>query len=277
MNRKRTLIVLLLALLSGSLAGYSALRYMRARPQVVQADPRAVSGVQVVVAARDLPLGHILGPNDVTLVSWPGDAVPLGYARTIPEVVGRGLITPVKMNEPLLDSKLADKAAGGGLPIVIPEGMRAVSFKVDEVVQVAGFVVPGTHVDLVLTINPPGETQPVTKIAMQNLQVLTAAQAIQKDAEGKAMPVGVVTVLVTPEQAEKLILATQQGRIQLALRNTLDVKDAKTPGIRPAALLSGTGPAPSRGRAVARGAAAPAPRPNAVEIIQGGVRSLKTF
>ncbi|MBX6365823.1 MAG: hypothetical protein IRZ00_18400, partial [Gemmatimonadetes bacterium] len=105
MNRKRTLIVLLLALLSGGLAGYSALRYMRARPQVVQVDPRAASGVQVVVAARDLPLGTILGPNDVTLVSWPGNAVPVGYARTIPEVVGRGLITPVKMNEPLLDSK----------------------------------------------------------------------------------------------------------------------------------------------------------------------------
>ncbi|MBX6365245.1 MAG: Flp pilus assembly protein CpaB [Gemmatimonadetes bacterium] len=155
--------------------------------------------------------------------------------------------------------------------------MRAVSFRVDEVVQVAGFVVPGTHVDLVLTITPPGETQPITKIVMQNLQVLTAAQSIQKDADGKAMPVGVVTVLVTPEQAEKLILATQQGRIQLALRNTLDVKDATTSGIRPAALLSGAGPAPSRGRAVARSAAAPAPRTNAVEVIQGGVRSLKTF
>lgn len=273
MNRKRTLLFLALALISGTVAGFSALRYMRARP-ATPTRAEAVSGTQVAVAARDLPLGTVVGPNDVAMVRWPDGAVPLGYARTVPDVVGRGVITPVSKNEPFLDMKLADKAAGGGLPIVIPEGKRAVSVRVDEVIGVAGFVLPSTRVDVLLTIAPEGQ-QMITQVVLQNVQVLAAGQAIQRDEQGKPMTVTVITLLVDPLQGEKLVLASTQGRIQLALRNTLDMKNAPVPGVRVPALLSGvveSGPTRRIVRPAREGQ-----EKGTVEVFRGGVRTLKSF
>ena len=136
------------------------------------------------------------------------------------------------MTEPVLESKLADLAAGGGLPPLIPEGMRALSVRVDEVIGVAGFVTPQTRVDVILTMTPIGSDDPVSKVILQNVQALAAGQVIQRNEEGEPMLVTVVTVLVTLEEAEKLVLATNQGRIQMALRNTLDLEEIETPGER---------------------------------------------
>lgn len=276
MKHKRTLIVLLLALLSGSLAGVSTLRYVRSRPAMAANPAAAGGGTQVVIATRDMPVGTVLGPNDVSVIRWPDRAVPEGYARTVPEVVGRGVITAVRRNEPLLATKLADKAAGGGLPIVIPEGMRAVSIRVDEVVGVAGFVLPSTRVDVLLTI-APDKQDPVTQVILQNMQVLAAGQTIQRDEQGKPMTVTVITLLADPQQAEKLVLASAQGRIQLALRNTLDMKTPPTPGVRVPMLLQVAAEPSSSGRRIVRSSQAATPKSERIEVFRGAVKTLNSF
>jgi pilus assembly protein CpaB len=192
----------------------------------------------VVIAARDMDVGHVVTAQDVRLAAWPSQILPEGYSSTPAEVVGRGVLTPLKLNEPMLSGKLALKEAGGGLPIMIPEGERAMSVKVDQVIGVAGFLLPGTRVDVLVTLDQVANiNEPITQIILQNLVVLTAGQVIERDTDGEPQQVPVVTLLVTPEDAEKLTLATSKGRIQLALRNTLDMDSVKTPGVRPAGLL----------------------------------------
>ncbi|HKK08796.1 MAG TPA: Flp pilus assembly protein CpaB [Gemmatimonadota bacterium] len=235
--RNRVGIILVLALVAGGLAAYLAITFLGRSKQQEQAgtQPRQV---QVAVAAKDLPVGAILKPTDVKLVPWPAEAVPAGYATSVEEVVGRGVITGVKTNEPLLASRLARKEAGGGLPITIPEGMRAMSVRVNEVIGVAGFVLPGTHVDVLVTLSDEQSSSGArTEVLLQNLTVLSAGQEIQQDQNGKPRSVPVVTLLVTPEQAEQLTLAATHGQLQLALRNTLDEDTVETNGVRMANLL----------------------------------------
>ncbi len=272
--RTGTLIVMLLALASGTIAGYAALQlFQRPTAPLLAAEPR--SSTQIVVAARDLPVGSIVGEDDVRAVGWPSDAVPEGYARTLPDVIGRGLMQTVRMNEPLLDSKMADRNGFGGLPIVIPEGMRALAVRVDEIVGVAGFIDRGTRVDVVLTINPPtAQGEFVSRIILQNIEVAARGQQIEKDPEGRPMTVTVVTMLVTPEEAEQLTLASTQGRIQLALRNMIDVREVRTQGARMSRLLD-LGPvgggAPPRQASVGTGNAETG---TVLEIFKGGKRAL---
>lgn len=284
MKQRRLLIMLGLALVTGLMAGYLALSFLRRQAARPLAAATAPSG-KIAVAAKDLPLGTILKEEDVRLIDWPSGALPAGFAASTSEVLGRGLITPVAANEPLMKSKLASKEEGGGLPIVIPEGMRAVSVKVNEVIGVAGFVLPGTQVDVLVTVSPPKEEgiqeTPITKVILQNVRVLAAGQTIQRDAEGTPQTVAVITLLVTPEDAERLTLASSEGRIQLALRNTLDLGEVETRGIRTAAMLDVTRPAPPR---AVRVRSRPRPGPArvqtdglVVETIKGGQRTLQTF
>ena len=273
MNISRSWWMLMGAAASGLLAGYVALVYVSEEPAPLQA---AVPSQTVVVAARDLTAGAILRREDVETVNWPGSAVPEGFATQAGEVVGRGLITEVRKNEPLLDSKLAQKEAGGGLPITIPEGMRAVSVEVDEVVGVAGFVLPGTRVDVLVTVMPGTDrTQITTRIILQNVRALAADQRYQQDIEGEPQYVTVVTLLVTPEQAEELTLAATEGRIQLALRNTLDSEEVATPGRRITSLVSG--PRSSRPGAASPGTAVPVDPERVIESYEGGRRTLLKF
>ncbi len=267
MRGKRLWIVLGLALASGGAAGYLALSYMRQPATVVQA--AAISTTEVAVAARDLPVGTVIGEEDVRLVDWPSGALPEGYTTSPAEVIGHGLITDVKMNEPLLATKLALKEAGGGLPIIIPDGMRGVSVKVDEVIGVAGFVLPSTRVDVLVTLDQQAmQTDPVSKLILQNRQVLAAGQTIQRDTNGEPQNVTVITLLVDPEEAEKLALAASKGKIQLALRNTLDMDTVTTKGVKATALVQG--PAPPA-RQVVR--SAPRPRGTTIEVYKGSERS----
>lgn len=278
MRRNRVLIVLALAILSGSIAGYSALRFMQERPTpLVASEPRSTQ--PVVVAARDLALGDVVSEEDVRMVEWPGDVIPEGYASTVPEVLGRGVLTSVTMNEPLLEAKLGDVGVGGGMPLIIPEGMRAVSIRVNDVIGVAGFAIPQTRVDVLLTITPPGGDNPITKIVLQNVPMLALDQTIHRDEEGNPIPATVATVLVTPEDAEKLVHAAAQGSIQMALRNVLDLEAITTDGSRVSSLLGTTsGGGGGRGRTVRVPPTTEADTTSGIiEVYRGGVRTLISY
>ena len=239
----------------------------------------------VVVAAADLPIGSEIKKEDLQVISFPAGQTPQGIFSNPQDILGRGLIVSVVKSEPILEAKLAPKEAGAGLPPVIPEGMRAVSVRVNEVVGVAGYVLPGTRVDVVATASPtnqPGDT--TSKVVLANVQVLTAGTRMEQDQEqGKPMQVTVVTLLVTPEQAERLALASNEGKIQLALRNPLDQGAPVTPGIKPAILMgavrapqaapqrSATGPSRKASGPVTMDTLAPPPPPT-VEIIRGDKR-----
>lgn len=276
MARMRMTLVLLLALAAGGGLAYGTYSYMQNVPVRTVSLPTQ----PVVVAATDLELGAELRPDDLRVVDWPAGAVPAGAFSSPDELIGRGLIMPVIQHEPILPMKVASKEAGSGLPVVIPEGKRAVSVRVNEVIGVAGYVLPGTHVDVIATASPSekrGDT--MTKVVLSDVQVLAAGTKMEQDGEqGKPMAVNVVTLLVTPEEAERLTLGATEGQIQLALRNPLDRSTPETPGIRPAALL-GAAPPPRRTSSprpvatVAAAAAAPAPAPEpTVEIIRGDKR-----
>ncbi len=232
-------LVLGLALICGGLAAYLSFTYLRSSGASGVAVASETTSSRVIVAARDMPVGRVLTPSDINQVEWPAGNLPLGYAASPSEVVGRGLLMPVRANEPLLTNKLAVKEAGGGLTITIPEGKRAMSVKVDEVIGVAGFVLPGTRVDVLVTVDQLAKyEEPTTKVILQNISVLAAGQTVQEDEQGEPQTVTVVTLVVTPDEGEKLALAASKGRIQLALRNTLDLDTVETQGIRSRSLIA---------------------------------------
>jgi pilus assembly protein CpaB len=274
MRQRRLFLILVLAVLSGAVAGLSILQFLRDRPTRLVLTDGGREAVPVVIATRDLGLGQVVGDDDVRVVQWPSGAVPEGYARTTDEVVGRSLVSELRTNEPVLDRKLADAAAGVGLPPLIPPGMRAISVRVDDVVGVAGFVTPQTRVDVILTMEPTGSNESRSQVILQNVPALAAGQEIQRNEEGQPMSVTVVTVLVSPDDAEKLVLAATKGRIQMALRNLLDLETVETNGERESALFTGTRRAAST---VRTGAAAPASAPSIIEMYKGGQRTLVSY
>ena len=277
-RRMRPLLILTLALGSGAMAGLMALQYLRNTSGNLMAEsPKG----RAAVASRDLAVGTVLTPSDVKVIEWPGATLPAGYISSSELAVGRGLTRPVQQNEPFLESKLAPKGAGGGLSVTIAEGMRAVSVRVDEVVGVAGFVLPGTRVDVLLTIDRSGKgNEPLTQALLQNVQVLAAGQQVQQDKDGKPKTVPVITLLVTPDQAETLTLAANSGRIQLALRNTLDTLPATTTGARLGGLFGGEAPVPVAfvpRRTAVRTVTPVRDDSTVVEVYKGGARSLLKF
>jgi pilus assembly protein CpaB len=272
-RRSRALVLLFFALASGAGAAWVALRYLRQQTRpLVQTGPRQ----QVVVAARALPVGSIIGTDDIKTISWSDDQVPAGYFSSPTMVLGRGLVAEVEPNEPILSGKLAATGAGVGLQMLIEDGMRAISIGVDQVVGVSGFVLPNSRVDVLLTMNAADNEQ-TTRIIMQDVKTIAAGTTIQQDREGKPLSVPVITLLVTPQQAETLALASQQGRIQLALRNAMDTASVLTRGTRVSALM-GTVPArPSPSRPSPVRSQPALPTATTVEVYRGGVKSLETF
>ncbi|HWC99955.1 MAG TPA: Flp pilus assembly protein CpaB [Candidatus Sulfopaludibacter sp.] len=254
---KRFVGVLLFAFLVASGASLLLYRLLINRPQTTKA--AAPVTAHVVLATKDIEMGAILKEEDVKLEDWAGP-VPPGAVLKIQDLVGRGVNTKIFAREPIIESRLSAKGAGGGLASMIPPGMRAVAIPVNEVVGVAGFVVAGMRVDVLISGQTPGSDSsvgPVTKTMLQNLEVLSAGQEFKKDAEGKPVAVPVINLLVTPDQAEQLSLASRQTTIQLDLRNPLDHDVAKTTGTALARLFDGTKAAKTNDVAGSR----PAPRP----------------
>lgn len=269
MNKIRLLIVLMVAVLVGGCLAYGTRSYMRG----ASAKTVSVPTRPVVVATTNLALGSELRADDLSTVNWPASAVPEGSFAQPSEIVGRGLIMSVVRHEPILPGKLASKEAGSGLPPIIPAGKRAVSVKVNEVIGVAGYVLPGTFVDVLATANPTERPEDVTtKVVLTTVQVLTAGTRLEQDTkDGKPIQVTVVTLLVTPEESERLTLATTEGKIQLALRNPLDSSAPTTPGVKPDALLGVTPKPAAVKKAVKVPAPVPVPPPT-IEIIRGEKR-----
>ena len=285
MARIRVFAVLALALVAGGTFAFGTYRYI----QNIPARTVSLPTKPVVVAAADLDLGAELRAEDLRVIQWPADAVPGGAFDSPEQLVKRGLIRPVAQNEPFLPPQLAPIEAGAGLPPVIPEGFRALSVRVNDVVGVAGYVLPGTRVDVITTINPTSRPEDVaSKVILTNVQVLAAGTKIEtSEKDNKPVQVSVVTLMVSPEEAERLTLAATEGKIQLALRNPMDKTAPATTGIKPDVLIAGglmpTRPVVPVRRTTTGGgggprAAAPAPVAAApvlptVEMIRGDKRA----
>ena len=230
----RTLVVVVLSLVVAGGASLMVYRQVQAIP-VREVEVRSYF---VAVAARPLTLGAMLTPSDVKLVAWPASSPVPGAYTTVEEVANRGLIAPVVENEPITAAKLAPIEAGAGLPPTITAGMRAISVKVNEVIGVAGFVVPGTRVDVLVTLSRQ-QADSMSRVVVSNVQVLTAGTKYDQDAakDGRPVPSTVVTLLVTPEDAERIALASSVGSIMLTLRNPLDKDATETKGTHTASLM----------------------------------------
>jgi pilus assembly protein CpaB len=274
MARMRVFIVFVFAVTVGGVFALATYNYV----QKIPARTVSIPTKPVVVAASDLDIGAELRREDLRIIEWPANALPAEVIGDPKDAIGRGLIMPVIQNEPILPMKLASKEAGAGLPPAIPPGLRAVSVRVNEVIGVAGYVLPGTHVDVVATVSPTqNQTDMTSKVILTNVLVLAAGTKIDRMTDkDKPMPVTVVTLLVAPEEAERLTLASSEGKIQLALRNPLDRDTPVTRGIKPAALL-GAMPVVRLTRSQTSVKRAEAPRPVAeaptVEIIRGDKRA----
>ena len=282
-RRNRTTLVLLVAVGLAALATYGVSRTIKNIPvREVEVATR-----YVVVAAENMPLGTRIAKEQVKVVGWPAATPVEGSFDAVEAVVGRGLIAPMAVNEPLTERKLAPKEAGAGLSPSIPPGMRALSVKVNEVIGVAGFTVPGARVDVVVVLK--NRENSMARVVVSNLQVLTAGTKydIEQAKDGQPMPSNVVTLLVSPDDAERIALAQTEGSITLVLRNPLDVTPTETRGVRMAGLMGAPAAPepvvqavqrPRKAAAVAPVAEPPPPparQPYIVESIRGGKRSVE--
>jgi pilus assembly protein CpaB len=279
----RLLRIVLAALIIA--AGTSYLVFRMVRNQISDAP----ASNQIVAAAKTLNLGAVVHEADLKFANWVG-AIPKGLSSNPKDFIGRGVVSTIYEGEPVADSRLAAPGAGGGLAATIPNGMRAAAVRVNEVVGVAGFVVPGMRVDVLISGNSPNSpsTGPRVKTLLQNVQVLSAGQDYQKDAEGKPVQVPVVNLLVNPEQAEILSLASSETRIQLVLRNPLDNETAKTNGSDMSDLFGDIRPkpAPAKVAAASKPVFVPIPQPvpppavlqsQRVEVFNGPKRTEASF
>lgn len=275
MNRRtRTLVVVGVAVLLASAAAFGVLQVLQNRPVVVQ----ELAERHLVVAAVEIKGGAMITPDMVRLAAWPADAVVPGSFGTIEEVVNRGAIDSLLPNEPVTESKLAALGTGAGLPPLIPPGMRAMAVRVNDVIGVAGWTVPNTRVDVIVTVSASGNRESISRAVISNIQVLSVGANLDSAAaqQGQNIPASVVTLLVTPSDAEKLALAQNQGQIVLSLRNPLDVEEVETKGVRMSGLMGEPDPPPvrvgsGRPRMVTPVAPAPPP-PYTVETIRGDKR-----
>jgi pilus assembly protein CpaB len=278
MNRQtRTAVVVSIAVAVAAAASFFVYRAI----QRIPVREIEVASTSAVVAARAIPIGTMLVKEDLRLVPWPSRNQIPGAFKAIEDVTNRGVIAPLAENEPLTEGKLAPVGAGAGLAPTIPAGMRAISVRVNEVIGVAGFVIPGSRVDLLVTVEEPQHKTKITRAVVSNLEVLTAGSRFDQEesrAEGKPIQANVVTLLATPQDAEKIGLASTEGNITLTLRNPLDVSPTDTQGARLTSLLGTPAPPPVerrvQGRRVVVAAPpAPAPRIYTVEAIRAAKRS----
>jgi len=276
MNRSRLLMIGGLALAVGLLVSYTVYNRLRAFTGAGNNE----RGVPVVMAADDIQVGTKLEAHDVHVVTLPQSAVPPGAFSGTSQVLGRGAILPVSKGEFILPSKLAALSAGSGLPSMIPQGMRAVSVRVNDVVSVAGFVQPGSHVDVLATGQGGGNDRQTTTV-LENVLVLAVGKSLDRNPLADAQTAPVITLAVSPDDAQKLALVSQEGRIQLSLRNPMDTRKGGIGATRTSSLYLGEKPVaaepkPKAHKVVAKGPA-PAPAPYQVEMIRGSKRDETKF
>ncbi len=278
MNRTRFLMIGVLALVAGLIAAMLVSKYMQ---QKAGGTPDMA---QVMVAADDLQVGARIEDHNVRVISIPASDLPPSAPRKKADVIGHGVILPILKGDFILPNSLAGENAGAGLPALIPPGMRAVSVRVNEVVSVAGFVTPGTRVDVLLTGAPNGSGDQQTTTVLQNVAVLASGNRLERNSTGESQNTAVITLLVNPEDAQRLTLAAGAGgHIQLALRNPLDTKqEAVAPSL--SRTLYGGLPAPTPAAHVSR-RVAPTPAPPAktgpsgvkIEVYQGDKKEEKNL
>lgn len=246
MKRNRTLIVVMVAVVTAGIASagvYHAIQKMPVREVEVKS-------MDVVVASQMVPVGTRLTTDHMRVVTWPASNPVPGAVSDPKELVDRGVIATLAENEPITPLKVAGPESGSGLPPVIPAGMRAISVKVNDVIGVAGFVLPGTRVDLLVTVREDGPENgrgdPMSRTVVSNVLVLAAGTRFdqEKAKDGKPEKSSVVTLAVLPQDAERVALASSEGKISLALRNPVDAEPTATPGVKLTALMRGTGPEP---------------------------------
>jgi pilus assembly protein CpaB len=301
MRNKRFFIVLVGALIFGVLAAVSVSKYLSS----AQAYTKNLNNVAVAKVA--IPVGTKIVPEQIMVVQFPKDSTPDGAFETADKLAGRVAVMNISAREPITESKIAPEGTAAGLSAVIPEGYRAMTVKVDDASGINGFIIPGTLVDVVVVIDPAehaGMQNPISKVVLQNIKVLANGQNIDKpENEREANSVKAVTLQVTPEQAEKLALASTEGKLQLMMRNQIDQGDEQTPGVNKRELLGGDKarqtpepgslkseqPKQPESRPVRRArpqpepkqeAAAPAPPPaprTSVEIIEGSKKRSVDF
>ena len=278
MNRNRLLMIGVVAVGLGFLVAYSVYNKLGAKNQ-----PGPMAGVDVLVAAKDLAVGSKITNEDVKFARIPEGSVPPSAIRKKTDVLERGVVLPISAGEFILLSKLAADKAGSGLPALIPPGMRAVSVRVNEVVSVAGFVLPGTRVDVLLTgTSSGGGNDQQTTTVLENVAVLATGQKLERNSAGDPENAAVITLLVSPDDAQKLTLASFQGKIQLSLRNPLDTKQQDLGLVSGNSLYRGGVPLrPAttivRSRPKTMAAAPAAPPVYSVEVIKGDKKEETKF
>ena len=279
MNRNRLLMIGFVALALGAFVSLLVYRNLQGR---AAADNRP--GIDVVLATGDLPVGSKIEDKDIKVVRLPtGDLPPHIYTQKS-QVIGRGVVLPIAQGEFVLPGKLAGANAGYGMPSLIPPGMRAVSVRVNEVVSVAGFVQPGTRVDVLLTGNPNGSSEQQTTTVLENVAVLATGQKLERNVAGEASSAPVITLLVSPDDAQKLTLAGNQGHIQLTLRNPVDTRQEELPSVKTDTLYKNvSAPAPvaaaphPKGKKVATQMMPTAPAVYEIEVIRGEKKDITKF
>lgn len=276
MNRNRLLMIGFIALAMGAVVSSLVYRNLQSGRS-----SNAGPGEDVLVAADDLQVGTKIEDKDIRFVHFPSANLPSGVFHRKDKVLGRGVVVPIARGEFILTNKLAGENAGYGLPALIPPGMRAVSVRVNDTTSVAGFVQPGTRVDVLLTGNPSGSSEQQTTTILENVAVIATGQKMERNAAGEARAAPVITLLVSPDDAQKLTLASNEGHIQLALRSPLDTKEEELSAARSGALFKNLPqPAPVTPRREKHSVApAPPPVPTAytVEVYKGDKKEEDKF
>lgn len=274
-DRKRMVIGLVSAVIVGIITSvfvYSRLKRMSFRP--------ASGVVAIVAAAKSLPAGVIIKAKDLKIISWPPGAIQTGMFKHPEDCVGRALVTPVAQGQPIFEASLASKGAGTGLAATIPVGLRAISVPVNDVTAVAGFVLPGTMVDVLLTgqVQQGGVQVGLTRTILEDVRVLAVGRSMEQRPEsGRPEAVSVVTLEVTPEQADKLAMASAEGRIQLALRNQVDSQVVSPAPVYRSKLFGVQDETPPRPIVKAGATADKKPAGYTVEVIRGNQRAVESF
>lgn len=265
LNLPRGTIFLALAVVAGLVATFGIHRYVTVKTRVVEAPTR-----QVFVATADISPGTALSGTTVKPVTWPQAVIPPNCATSMRELDNRVVKVPIPQGNPVLFSMLAPEGTAAGLSGILDDGKRALTIKVDEVAGVAGFLHPGDHVDVLMDMAMQGEgKEHFSKTILNDISILTTGQIWEQKGDNKPMVVNTVTLELTPEEGEVLNLASNQGKIRLALRNRNNKTVAQTSGVTTSILINGAAAKKAEKVAVQ----SPVREDKRVEVIKGLDRS----